>query len=137
MKIISQRHREEYVEYCRSFERDELPGSGFSFDSDEHGNVDVEKLKAEKPIAFKAYQECLAGVVDGKKIHDRGVVKYKHTYINPAVGKCECGRHVALIGFTNACDCGRDYNMSGSLLAAREQWGEETGESLSDILRIK
>lgn len=30
--------------------------------------------------------------------------------------------------------CARDYNSSGQLLAPREQWGWDTGESLSDIL---
>ncbi len=34
----------------------------------------------------------------------------------------------------NTCDCGRDYNAFGQILAPRSQWGEETGESLSDIL---
>jgi len=52
------------------------------------------------------------------------------------VGKCECGRKVNLVGFTNTCDCGRDYNMSGELLAPRSQWGEETGESVADILAV-
>jgi hypothetical protein len=36
---------------------------------------------------------------------------------------------------TNTChDCHTDYNMSGQELAPREQWGEETGESIADIL---
>jgi len=53
------------------------------------------------------------------------------------IGECEdCGYPVPLLGFTNTCVCGTDYNMSGQRLAPREQWGEETGESLSDILRI-
>jgi len=54
----------------------------------------------------------------------------------PAIGRCSCGKEVELAGFTNTCDCGADYNSSGQLLAPREQWGEETGESLSDILMI-
>jgi len=48
--------------------------------------------------------------------------------------KCQCGEWVLCACFTNICDCGRDYNMSGQLLADRSQWGEETGESASDIL---
>jgi hypothetical protein len=58
---------------------------------------------------------------------------------SPAEGKCErCGRVVELYGFTNTCEgCGADYNMSGQLLAPREQWGEETGEPLADILLIR
>jgi len=56
----------------------------------------------------------------------------------PAVGACNhCGRHVELDGFTNSCTCGADYNWAGQELAHRSQWGEETGESLADILRIK
>lgn len=38
---------------------------------------------------------------------------------------------------TDACECGRDLNQGGQELGPREQWGEETGESLSDILGIK
>jgi len=55
----------------------------------------------------------------------------------PKVIECGCGRKVECYGFTTTCDCGRDYNWNGDLLAPREQWGEETGEHLSDILRIK
>lgn len=50
--------------------------------------------------------------------------------------RCFCTREVLCYGFTNTCDCGADYNSSGQHLAPREQWGEETGESLSDILNI-
>lgn len=52
------------------------------------------------------------------------------------VVKCDCGAEVLCSHFTNTCDCGRDYNMSGSLLADRSQWGEETGEHPSDVARI-
>lgn len=55
---------------------------------------------------------------------------------NRKVGKCACGREVILYGFTNTCECGADYNMSGQLLGPRSYWGEETGESLDDILSI-
>jgi hypothetical protein len=40
-------------------------------------------------------------------------------------------------GCTNSCNCGLDYNMSGQQLAPREQWGEETGETVSEILSIR
>lgn len=50
--------------------------------------------------------------------------------------RCRCGRELETPGFTNTCDCGADYNWAGQELAPREQWGEETGESLSDILNI-
>lgn len=47
-----------------------------------------------------------------------------------------CGERVELIGFTNTCSCGADYNRFGELLAPRSQWGEETGETVSDILAV-
>ena len=51
--------------------------------------------------------------------------------------KC-CGKWMECDGFTNTCEeCGADYNWAGQRLASREQWGEETGESLSDILDIE
>jgi hypothetical protein len=50
--------------------------------------------------------------------------------------KC-CRRWLPCRGFTTTCsECGADYNQSGQRLALREQWGEETGEHLADILRI-
>lgn len=51
-------------------------------------------------------------------------------------GKCQCGEIVEYSRFTSTCVCGRDYNGSGELLASREQWGEETGESVADILSV-
>ena len=58
-----------------------------------------------------------------------------HMFI-PSIGKCECGEEIELRHFTNTCNCGRDYNSAGSLLASREQWGEETGETAADILNM-
>lgn len=45
-----------------------------------------------------------------------------------------CGEVVPLEGFTNTCECGADYNWEGRLLAPREDWGEETGETAADII---
>ena len=66
------------------------------------------------------------------------IIKKRVSKYEPAIGVCECcGREVELFGFTNSCDCGADYNSGGQRLAERSQWGEETGESLGDILRIE
>ena len=49
--------------------------------------------------------------------------------------RCACKRELELMdGWLNECLCGRDYNGSAQLLAPREQWGEETGETLADIM---
>ncbi len=51
--------------------------------------------------------------------------------------RCHCGAQVVCARFTNTCDgCGADYNMSGQLLASREQWGIETGEHPADVAMI-
>jgi hypothetical protein len=44
-----------------------------------------------------------------------------------------CGQWLRCDDFTTTCpECGADYNMSGDLLAPRNQWGEETGEHWCD-----
>ena len=56
------------------------------------------------------------------------------TKIIPVVYCCpgEDGR-VECDSFTQTCPvCGSDYNFSGTLLAPRSQWGEETGEDWGD-----
>ena len=46
--------------------------------------------------------------------------------------ECACGRYVQLRAFTNACDCGADYNRTGERLTPRSDWGSETGEHWTD-----
>lgn len=49
--------------------------------------------------------------------------------------RCSCGAEVVCDAFTNTCDaCGADYGPSGTRLAPRSDWGEETGESACDVL---
>jgi hypothetical protein len=120
----------ECFEYSLGFEWRESPGGGFSFDCDEHGNVDRAALY---PEAIENLDKCLDGTYD---VRPEGVLKREWTYREPAIGKCHCGLEVVLDHFTNACRCGRDYDSSGWLLAPRECWGEETGEHPADIARI-
>lgn len=67
------------------------------------------------------------------------IITHRHAEYrgSPAVGQCTCGTLVDLGSFTNTCDgCHADYNSGGQRLAGREQWGEETGEHLAEILNI-
>lgn len=49
--------------------------------------------------------------------------------------KC-CGEWIACYKWTNTCSCcNRDFDSSGSELADRRFWGEETGETADEILR--
>jgi 23S rRNA maturation-related 3'-5' exoribonuclease YhaM len=52
--------------------------------------------------------------------------------IKTGIKICSCGNTIECNNFTNTCRCGKDYNFSGSLLAPRSQWGEETGEHWTD-----
>lgn len=126
MRIIKQRERIESTIYRRFFECRDSRG-GFAFECDKDG-------KLLSP--HENYDLCMTGVIDGEIMIDRGIESRNHHDYEPSVGLCDCGKEVYLHGFTNTCECGRDYNMSGQLLAPRECWGECTGESLSDILRI-
>ena len=121
MKIIQQRKRINHVEYSLCFMEN---GSGYGFPCDENGVV----------VPAKAASENLAKCRAGTAVPT--IEKREWSWVEPRIGRCQCGAEVELEHFTNTCDCGRDYNMSGQELAPREQWGEETGESLSDILSI-
>lgn len=133
MKKIKRRTHHTSTEHRRSFEYRGEPGCGFSFECDATGKVDIAALN---PCARKNFLECCEGFTNGQPIEDCGVETHEHSWVEPAVGLCDCGAEVILDGFTCPCECGADYNSAGQRLAPRTQWGEETGESLSDILRI-
>jgi hypothetical protein len=103
MKIKKYRHRESFSHYL---EPPELRGAGFSFECDKDGKVDVDKLPK---AARENYDKCLAND-HGHPISKGKVEEFEHSYMNPAVGECDCGEEVVLSGFTNTCDrCGADY----------------------------
>jgi hypothetical protein len=121
-----------HIRYSRHFDYEGEVGWGFGFDCDAEGNL----LDDLCNIAVNNYKKCLTGVVDGRKVVDRGIIREEWTTREPGVIECVCGEELELwMVMTNTCDkCGRDYNSSGQLLAPRSQWGWDTGESLSDIL---
>lgn len=148
-RFIKQRTTRETIEYRRFFEDIRRSGSGFGFECNADGTP-----TNLNPTSKESYEACLTGKVEvyarigdpefvpGKdtvitmEVVDRGIEEVRHSWTEPAVIACDCSRHVTLDGFTNTCECGADYNGSGQRLAPRKQWGEETGESLADILRI-
>jgi hypothetical protein len=126
MKIISPRTFHEHTAYSLCFDWEDMPGAGFAFPCDKEGKVNEAELHQ---CARDNLRMCLQGEDNVEMLH--------HTYWEPAIGECNrCGNEVVLDSFTNSCSqCYLDYNQSGQQLAPREQWGEETGEDLSDILR--
>lgn len=106
-----------------------------SFPCDSSGFVDLGSLMAPALANLKA--ALTTGTAHGRRYAPGRIVErqYRCSYRERSWLLCDCCRAVHLSGFTNTCDCGADYNMSGSRLAPREQWGEETGETAADILR--
>lgn len=139
MKIIQ--HRKIMVDksYDLWFPKKNLPGAASAFPCDENGNVDESNMM---PLALDTWNEIKARmdqIVSGKDdVYSRPEIKtFVNRNIQPAIGICSCGKKVWLDGCTNTCECGADYNSAGQKLASRSQWGEETGESLSEILSIR
>lgn len=121
--------KKESIEYSMEYLRDKT--SGYSFPCDETGKVLNLTEEAEKN-----YRQCLTGKDYNGGALTASLRTHLSNWVEEAHGVCDCGRDVLLIGFTNTCECGKDYNRDGQLLADRSQWGEETGEWLGDILRI-
>jgi len=131
MKIIQEREVEEGVEHRLEFsyragDRN-LDGGGCSFPATADGDLDWEEM-ATRPEAMINLNRCLMG-----ELTFVGHTSQPWEYYPPRIGLCCCGEEVYLDRFTNACECGRDYNSAGQELAPRSQWGEETGESYADI----
>lgn len=126
LQIVKPRTYVERIEKRRSFEWADCPGAGFSFNLTDDGEIVVTDGNREN------VELCLAG----EGVSDLGIEEIDMSYTEPAVGKCSCGREVQLESvWTNHCRCGRSYNSFGQLLASPSQWGEETGETYSDIVR--
>ena len=127
--IIRKREQVSQVSYSLSFETS--PGCGFGFPCDKDGNIDRDNLN---PAALENLRKCETREY---KVSNPQIKQYINRYIDPALAKCICGHTIELAAFTNTCErCNRDYNMSGQELAPRSQWGEETGETPSEILNI-
>lgn len=130
MKVTKHRQHHTETRHFLAFVWTNDPGAGFGFECDDQGNVDEPSMN---PSSLANYRNCIDGTFDVRRT---GFTSQEHSWIEPAEGICCCGRTVVLDGFTCPCECGRDYNSSGQLLAPRSQWGEETGEHLVDILAI-
>ncbi len=125
--VIQQSRTEDVITYLFEYEWVNDPGAGYGFECDANGVLE----EPEHPSVAIA-EKLLA---EGKLIK-KGVRKYQNVARYPAIIECDvCRNHVSLdSAWLNPCSCGADYDGAGNRLAPRSQWGEETGESLSDIL---
>lgn len=114
----------------------ENEGSGYGFPCDASGFVLLHQIT---DVGARNLWLLLRGVSPAASVR-YGPGRIRSWEANPERVRgwmfCQaCGVPVHLSGFTNTCEkCGADYNMGGSRLAPRSQWGAETGESVSDIL---
>lgn len=122
LTIIKEREyvEKENNEICFDLHGD--PNSGFVFNADESWEPSFDENY--KDIQMKNYNYCLSHPEEFKKrFHVR-----RYHYIEPAVGKCICGREVELIDqYMGACECecGRWYNIFGQELLPPQCWEEE------------
>ncbi|MGB3203714.1 MAG: hypothetical protein WBB28_01860 [Crinalium sp.] len=135
MEIIRRRKRVEEVYYSLDYQYKNEPGRGLSFRCNSTGELLDENgelvTPEQKPFWFERLKQCRKGIVDGQEVIPEGILTHNYSFVEPPVGRCECGEEVELAHFTNTCDkCGADYNSSGDRLAPREYWGEETGGAL-------
>lgn len=131
MQILNRRWTEVLVTWTREFDLKGDPGRGFTFPCDKEGVVDLDKLEP-------AGRASLEAVRDNPGYLDRGACAHTRQITHPAMGACErCAALVSLERWTNQCDgCGAEYDSHGQRLAARQLWGEETGEHPADLGRL-
>lgn len=121
LKIIRERTPETLVDFRIEFSYKDDPNAGFSFPALPNGQPDYKAMPIE---AKRNYERCLSD----DRLTGPEFTKNERTYMNPAVGKCVCGREVELVsdyaGATR-CDCGRWYNVFGQELRDPKYWEEE------------
>ena len=121
LKIIKERTPETIIDYYIEFTYKDDPNAGLMFPANSDGTPAFDKM----PKAAKAnYESCLTDDC----LSEPEFKVEKHTYINPAVGQCSCGRYLTLecdhAGAVR-CKCGRWYNLFGQELRDPEYWEED------------
>jgi hypothetical protein len=121
IKIIKERTPETIVTYTIEFENKDNPNAGFCFPATSYGEPDFAMMSDE---AIQNFKKCL---IDDRLTEAEFKVD-KHTYMNPAIGKCICGAEVVLdSGYMGAvqCECGKWYNLFGQELRDPKYWEED------------
>lgn len=136
LSIIEDARLENIEEYRLSFSLADAPGCGWAFPCDASGNVDEATLH---PDGLESLRMCCTGQGrSGRAIIFDGVICERRTIRYPAIARCLCGARLELASsWLNTCDdCERDYDGSGTALASRHHWGEETGERWADLVAL-
>ena len=121
-QVISEGYFSVQTEYRLEFSYKKNTLSGFSFECDPNGVVDVSALGE---AALESYRFCEANRDKFARIS----VDFRETETwHPKVIRCGCGDELRL-EYPDAygsieCGCGALYNLSGQRLRPRSQWEE-------------
>ena len=118
LKIIKERLPETIIDRYIEFLYKDDKNAGFMFPALPNGEPDFDHMPKE---AKANYEKCLTD----DRLEAPEFIKDEHTYMNPAVGLCSCGKEVVLDGgYQGAvqCDCGKWYNLFGQELRDPEYW---------------
>ena len=118
IKIIKERQPVTVTDYYLEFFYKDDPNAGFCFPANKDGTPAFDKMCQS---AVDNYKRCLTD----DRLTEEEFTTNTHTYTEPAVGKCSCGREVVLdsdyMGAVR-CECGRWYNLFGQELRDPEYW---------------
>jgi hypothetical protein len=121
IKIIKERQQVTATDYYLEFFYKDDQNAGFCFPANKDGTPAFDKMC---PEAITNYKSCLTD----DRLTEEEFTTNTHTYTEPAVGKCSCGREVVLdsdyMGAVR-CDCGRWYNLFGQELRDPKYWEED------------
>lgn len=130
IKIVSHKRRVEEVEYYIFYEYVEELDAGFMFPCNQDGEINFNELPKE---ALENYEKCES---EEYEVVYQGLRRMVNRYWEDAIGECSCGELVTLSTNSNQClKCKAWYNSGGQQLSDPREWGEETGEHYTDILR--
>ena len=121
IKIIKERTPVTIIDYFIDYTYKDDPNAGFRFPATKSGEPDFDRMP---PEARANYESCLT---DERLLEPEFTID-KHTFTEPAVGQCICGKEVVLessyMGATQ-CECGRWYNVFGQELVDPKDWEED------------
>ena len=118
LDIIKERTPVTRKEYYIEFKYKDDPEAGFCFPATEHGDPDFSRMPSE---AITNYERCLTD----PRLTEGEYTINTHTYTEPAIGKCSCGRKVVLdSNYMGAvqCGCRRWHNVFGQELRDPKYW---------------
>jgi hypothetical protein len=123
LEIIKERTVRKEKSYWINFDNKEDTTCGYIFPAKSDETPAWDQMGEE---ATRNFYECSLNF----DVYNRWFEEREHTIVEPAVGKCHCGREVSLdcdYAYRGAvqCDCGQWYNLFGQSLVDPEYWEDD------------